>query len=223
MAEGLSLNATVRTQKGKGASRRMRRLENNIPAVVYGGSGEPLMLSLSGNELVKVSKEERFYSQILDLNIDGKAEKAVVRDIQRDPASGRFQHLDFLRIVADQAITVSVPLHFLNEESCVGVKMEGGTFTRNLVEVEISCLPQNLPQSIEVDMAEVHTGSSIHLSDLPLPEGVSIVALSYGEDRDIPVASVVTRRGGSDVEEEQVSAESEDARTQSEESESEAE
>ena len=95
------------------------------------------MLSLSGNELVKVSKEETFYSQILDLNIDGKAEKAVVRDIQRDPASGRFQHLDFLRIVADQAITVSVPLHFLNEESCVGVKMEGGTFTRNLVEVKL--------------------------------------------------------------------------------------
>ena len=171
----------------------------------------------------KISRKTKETSISVDLNIDGKAEKAVVRDIQRDPASGRFQHLDFLRIVADQAITVSVPLHFLNEESCVGVKMEGGTFTRNLVEVEISCLPQNLPQSIEVDMAEVHTGSSVHLSDLPLPEGVSIVALSYGEDRDIPVASVVTRRGGSDVEEEQASAESEDAGTESEESESEAE
>ena len=223
MAEGLSLNARIRTQKGKAASRRMRRLENSVPAIVYGGSGEPLMLSLSGNELVKISKEETFYSQILDLNIDGKAEKAVVRDIQRDPANGRMQHLDFLRIVADQAITVNVPLHFLNEESCVGVKMEGGAFTRNLVEVEISCLPENLPQSIEVDMAEVHTGSSIHLSDLPLPEGVSIVALSYGEDRDIPVASVVTRRGGSDLEEEQLSAESEDAGTESDESDSEAE
>ena len=137
----------------------MRRLENSVPAVVYGGRGEPLMLSVSGNELVKISKEETFYSQIVDLIIDGKAEKAVVRDIQRDPANGRMQHLDFLRIVADQAITVNVPLHFLNEESCVGVKMEGGTFTRNLVEVEISCLPENLPQSIEVDMAEVHTGS----------------------------------------------------------------
>ena len=223
MAEGLSLNARTRMQKGKAASRRMRRLENSVPAIVYGGSGEPLMLSLSGNELVKISKEETFYSQILDLNIDGKAEKAVVRDIQRDPANGRMQHLDFLRIVADQAITVNVPLHFLNEESCVGVKMEGGAFTRNLVEVEISCLPENLPQSIEVDMAEVHTGSSIHLSDLPLPEGVSIVALSYGEDRDIPVASVITRRGGSDLEEEQLSAESEDAGTESGESDSEAE
>ena len=223
MAEGLSLNARTRMQKGKAASRRMRRLENSVPAIVYGGSGEPLMLSLSGNELVKISKEETFYSQILDLNIDGKAEKAVVRDIQRDPANGRMQHLDFLRIVADQAITVNVPLHFLNEESCVGVKMEGGTFTRNLVEVEISCLPEDLPQSIEVDMAEVHTGSSIHLSDLTLPEGVSIVALSYGEDRDIPVASVVTRRGGSDLEEEQLSAESEDAGTEADESGSEAE
>ena len=108
-------------QKGKAASRRMRRLENSVPAIVYGGSGEPLMLSLSGNELVKISKEETFYSQILDLNIDGKGEKAVVRDIQRDPANGRMQHLDFLRIVADQAISVNVPLHFLNEESCVGV------------------------------------------------------------------------------------------------------
>ena len=223
MAEGLSLNARTRMQKGKAASRRMRRLENSVPAIVYGGSGEPLMLSLSGNELVKISKEETFYSQILDLNIDGKAEKAVVRDIQRDPANGRMQHLDFLRIVADQAITVNVPLHFLNEESCVGVKMEGGTFTRNLVEVEISCLPENLPQSIEVDMAEVHTGSSIHLSDLPLPRGVSIVALSYGEDRDIPVASVVTRRGGSDLEEEQPSAESEDVGTESDDNDSETE
>ena len=114
-----------------------------------------------------------------------------------------------------------MPLHFLNEESCVGVKMEGGTFTRNLVEVEISCLPQDLPQSIEVDMAEVHTGSSVHLSDLPLPEGVSLVALSYGEERDIPVASVVTRRGGSDVEEEQAPTESEDAGAESEQSEAE--
>ena len=108
------------------------------------------------------------------------------------------QHIDFQRVSADKEINVNVPLHFINEAACVGVKMSGGTLTHNLTEVEITCLPANLPEFIEVDMLEVEAGTSVHLSDLVLPEGVTVVALTFGEDRDIPVASVTARRGASE-------------------------
>jgi large subunit ribosomal protein L25 len=158
------------------------------------------MVSLSANELGKAMQQEAFYSQILELSVEGKVEQAVVRDLQRNPANERVQHIDFLRILTDQVINVNVPLHFINEESCVGVKMQGGTLTRSLTEVEISCLPANLPEFIEVDMAEIEAGSSVHLSDLNIAEGVTVVALTFGPDRDIPVASVTARRGGQDGE-----------------------
>ncbi len=154
----------------------------------------PQKLTLSGNEILKASQIEAFYSQILDISIDGSVESAVIRDLQRNPASGRVQHIDFQRVSADKEINVNVPLHFVNEDACVGVKMSGGTLTHNLTEVEISCLPANLPEFIEVDMLEVEAGSSVHLSDLALPEGVTVVALAFGADRDIPVASVTARR-----------------------------
>ena len=143
---------------------------------------------------------EAFYSQILDVVIDGKGQQAVVRDLQRNPASGRVLHIDFQRISADVAIHVNVPLHFINEEGCVGVKIGGGNITHNLTEVEVSALPADLPEFIEVDMLEIEAGNSVHLSDLEMPEGVTVVALTYGEDRDIPVASVTVRRGGADDE-----------------------
>jgi large subunit ribosomal protein L25 len=111
--------------------------------------------------------------------------------------------VDFQRVSADREINVNVPLHFINEESCVGVKMQGGTLTRTLTEVEISCLPANLPEFIEVDMAEVESGSSVHLSDLVIGEGVTIVALTFGADRDIPVASVTAKRGGGAAEDDE--------------------
>ncbi len=139
-------------------------------------------------------EQEAFYSQILDVMIGGKASQAVVRDIQRNPASGNVQHIDFMRISANKEMQVSVPLHFINEDLCVGVRLNNGAITHNLTEVEISCLPANLPEYIEINMEEVDTGSSIHLSDLVLPDGVVIVALTHGEDRDIPVVSVTTRR-----------------------------
>jgi large subunit ribosomal protein L25 len=146
---------------------------------------------------------ETFYSQILNVTIDGKTEQAVVRDLQRNPANERVQHVDFQRVIADREINVNVPLHFINEESCVGVKMQGGTLTRTLTEVEVSCLPANLPEFIEVDMAEVESGSSVHLSDLVIGEGVTIVALTFGADRDIPVASVTAKRGGGAAEDDE--------------------
>jgi len=123
--------------------------------------------------------------------------------LQRNPSNERVQHVDFQRVSADREINVNVPLHFINEESCVGVKMQGGTLTRTLTEVEISCLPANLPEFIEVDMAEVESGSSVHLSDLVIGEGVTIVALTFGADRDIPVASVTAKRGGGAAEDDE--------------------
>ena len=198
MSESITLTATIRTDVGKGASRRLRRLEDKVPAIIYGGDVAPQKLTLSGNEILKASQIEAFYSQILDISIDGTVESAVIRDLQRNPASGRVQHIDFQRVSADKEINVNVPLHFVNEDACVGVKMSGGTLTHNLTEVEISCLPANLPEFIEVDMLEVEAGTSVHLSDLALPEGVTVVALAFGADRDIPVASVTARRGASD-------------------------
>ena len=196
MSDIIELTAELRTTVGKGASRRLRRLEGKVPAIIYGGEGEAVMLSLSSNELSKAMQVEAFYSQVLNVSIDGKAEQAVVRDLQRNPADERVQHVDFQRVRANVAITISVPLHFINEESCVGVKMQGGTLTRTLTEVEVSCLPANLPEYIEVDMAEVESGTSVHLSDLNVSEDVTIIALTLGEDRDIPVASVTAKRGG---------------------------
>ena len=198
MSDTITLTATVRTDVGKGASRRLRRLEDKVPAIIYGGETEPQKLTLSGNEILKASQLEAFYSQILDVAVDGQVQAAVIRDLQRNPASGRIQHIDFQRVSADKEINVNVPLHFINEAACVGVKMSGGTLTHNLTEVEITCLPANLPEFIEVDMLDVESGTSVHLSDLVLPEGVTIVALTFGGDRDIPVASVTARRGASE-------------------------
>ncbi|MEC8075456.1 MAG: 50S ribosomal protein L25/general stress protein Ctc [Pseudomonadota bacterium] len=206
MSDIIELTAELRTTVGKGASRRLRRLEGKVPAIIYGGEGEAVMLSLSSNELSKAMQVEAFYSQVLNVSIDGKSEQAVVRDLQRNPADERVQHVDFQRVRADVAITVSVPLHFINEESCVGVKMQGGTLTRTLTEVEVSCLPANLPEYIEVDMAEVESGTSVHLSDLNIGEDVTIIALTLGEDRNIPVASVTAKRGGVAGDGEEVSA-----------------
>jgi large subunit ribosomal protein L25 len=194
MSDKINLTAELREDVGKGASRRLRRLGSKVPAIIYGGEAEPQNLTLKVNEINKAMEQEAFYSQIMDVVVDGSPQRAVVRDMQRNPGTGKVQHIDFQRISANKAMHVNVPLHFLNEEECVGVKVGGGNITHSLIEVEISCLPANLPEFIEVDMLEVDIGTSLHLSDLVLPEGVTIVALSYGEERDIPVVSVAVRR-----------------------------
>ncbi|MEM7079692.1 MAG: 50S ribosomal protein L25/general stress protein Ctc [Pseudomonadota bacterium] len=202
MSDKISLTAQLRQDVGKGASRRLRRNGEQVPAIVYGAGDAPQNLTLAVNELSKAMQVEAFYSQILDVVVEGSAQQAVVRDLQRDPASGRVLHIDFLRISPDQELRVSVPMHFINEDKCVGVRIGGGNIAHNLNEVEISALPADLPEYIEVDMEEIDAGTSIHLSDLVLPDGVTIVALTYGEDRDIPVVSVTTRRGGSQADDE---------------------
>ena len=194
----IEINADLREDVGKGASRRLRRLAKKVPGVIYGGGEEPVSLIMKQNELLKVMQQEAFYSQILDVVVAGKSQQAGVRDLQRNPTDDQVMHIDFLRVRADKAIQVSVPLHFINEEKCVGVRQEGGNISHNLNEVEISCLPADLPEFIEIDMEPIVLNQVIHLSDLVLPEGVEIVALMHGEDRDSNVVSVQTPRGGGD-------------------------
>jgi large subunit ribosomal protein L25 len=220
MSDKISLTAELRADVGKGASRRLRRIGEKVPAIIYGAEETPLTLSLATNELTKAMEQEAFYSQIMDVVIEGKANQAVVRDLQRNPASGNVQHIDFQRISANKVMHVNVPLHFVNEDICVGVKTSGGNITHNLTEVEVSCLPAALPEYIEVDMEHIDLGSSLHLSDLTLPEGVTIIALTHGEERDIPVVSVAMPRGGQDEELDEVLGEAAEGAAEGEEDES---
>ena len=198
MSDAFELNCSVREEQGKGASRRLRRLNNLIPAILYGGDKEPVSLTISHDDIFHATENEAFFSHIITLNIDSKKEKAVIKALQRHPAKPFIVHADFLRVSDKQAITVRVPIHFINEEKCVGVKMGGGNILRTLNEIEISCLPGDLPEYIEVDMLEVDVGESVHLSDITLPEGVTSVALSHGEDSDLSVAIVQKAKGSSD-------------------------
>jgi large subunit ribosomal protein L25 len=202
MSQRIEIHAEPREDLGKGASRRLRRAGQQVPGIIYGGSADAVPLTLSSNELGKAMQSETFYSQILDVIVAGKSEQAVVRDMQRHPATEKVVHIDFLRIVADRAIQVSIPLHFIDEDQCIGVREGGGTIMHNITDVEISCLPGDLPEYLEVFMAQVELDQSVHLSDLALPEGVTIVALAHGVDRDTSVVSVHLPRGGADIDEE---------------------
>ena len=189
-AANFTLNAQTRTNEGKGASRRLRRLEQKVPAVIYGGSNAAQSITLELRELVKALESEAFYSHILTINVDGKPQSAVLKALQRHPVKNLPMHADFLRVDAAQKLTMNIPLHFINQDTCVGVKLEGGEITHFTSEVEVSCLPSNLPEFITVDMAAVHVGTTLHLSDLQLPAGVEIPVLALGHDHDQPVANV---------------------------------
>lgn len=202
-AETFEIKASVREIAGKGASRRLRRLDGQVPGIVYGGSNKPVQISVEHKELVKHLESESFYSHIIDLNLEGKSESVILKDVQRHPSKPRILHVDFMRILKSRKITVSVPLHFLNEANCVGVKTGGGLITHTMTQLEISCLPGDLPEFIEVDMLEVEVGQTLHISDLKLPKGAESVALSHGPDHDLPVVSVNKPKGtAADTEEE---------------------
>lgn len=175
------VQAEVRTDEGKGASRRLRHA-GKMPAIVYGSDKAPVSLTLDHNQFLRHLAEEAFYAHILTLNVGGKTEQVVLKDLQRHPTSDmKIMHADFLRVDADHEVHMTVPLHFVNEETAVGVKA-GGAVSHLMAEVEVACLPQNLPEFIEVDIAELAMDASIHLSELALPEGVSLVALSHGDE-----------------------------------------
>ncbi len=190
-----TLKAEVRDNMGKGASRRLRRLEGQVPAIVYGGDKEPLTISLPHKDLSRALEDEAFYSHIVTIKIGRKSEKVILKDLQRHPAKPIIVHADFLRVSAKEKINVKVPLHFLNAESSKGVKLEGGSVITQLNELEVSTLPKNLPEFIEVDLAEVGAGETLHISDVVLPKGVESVALSHGSDHDLAILTIKKPKG----------------------------
>ena len=192
MSETLIINAEARGDMGKGASRRLRQA-GLVPGIIYGAEKEPEMITVDHNKLAHALQDEAFYSSILTVNVGGDSQQVVLKDLQRHPSKPFIMHLDLLRISQKTSIKMQVPLHFINEETAPGVK-GGGTASHNMTEVEISCLPANLPEYIEVDCGGLDIGDSIHLSELKLPEGVEIPALGLGEDYDAAVITILASR-----------------------------
>ena len=180
--------AQPRAARGTNASRRLRR-SGQIPANLYGGGKDPTPLSLEENRIRKQIENEAFAAHILTVKVEGEESQAVLKSVHRDPVTNRVIHMDFQRISARSEIRMHVPLHFVNEEDCPGNRA-GGIVTHLLVEVEVGCLPKDLPEYIEVDMASLDVGDSVHLSELALPEGVHLMALVHNPDNDQPVVSV---------------------------------
>ncbi len=191
MAEHI-IKAAGRKDEGKGASRRLRHAAL-IPAVIYGGEAAPQSLQLEHEKTWLASQNEWFYSSILDLDIDGKVEKALLRDIQRHPFKQIIMHIDFQRVDVNKPLRTAVPLHFLNEEVSPAGKAAEVVVTHELNEVVIECLPKDLPEFLEIDLSELTVGTILHLSDLKLPEGVSIPELKLGKEHDL--ALVIAKHG----------------------------
>ena len=190
MSESFEIQAEVRADVGKGASRRLRRLENKIPGIIYGGQKEARSITLIRKDLEKMLEDKAFYTALLNIRIDGETETAILKDIQYHPAKGFPAHVDLMRVEANKAIKVHIPLLFLNEEQCHGVKMGGGMIQHQVTDIEVLCLPKDIPESIEVDMLNVEVGRIVHLSDLPLPPGVSSTTLALGEGHNLAIAVV---------------------------------
>lgn len=204
-----TLKASVRNDLGKGASRRLRRANQQVPAVIYGGEKGAQSISVEKTAFYKAIEDEAFFSSVITLDIEGKQEQVVVRDLQRHPFKPLLTHADFLRVDATHEITMNVPLHVTGEEKCVGIKDQGGELHVLANEVAISCLPKDLPDYLEVDISAVELGTTLHLSDLSLPKGVSSVDLSHGEEHDNAVLSI-TKMKVRDTEEEEGESEGEE-------------
>jgi large subunit ribosomal protein L25 len=191
MSETFEVVAEHRTDGGKGASRRLRR-EGRVPGIVYGGHRDPQPISVVHNQLVRQLDEEAFYSSLLDLKLDGETTQVVLKDLQRHPAKPFIMHVDFQRVSAQDKLRMSVPLHFENEATAVGVK-KGGVVSHNLTELEITCLPKDLPEYIVVDMAAMEIGDIIQAGDLRLPDGVE---LTHAVEPETPVVMIHAGYGG---------------------------
>ena len=190
MSTNFTINAKSREDTGKGASRRLRRLTGEVPAIIYGGKKDAEKISILHKDITKALENDTVYSSIISLSIDGKAEDTIIKDIQRHPSKQIILHMDFLRVSKTTKLQTRVPLNFMNEDICVGVKLGGGLIAHTMTDIEVSCLPKDLPEAIDVDMAEVDVGQIVHLSDLTLPDGVESVSLSQGADYDLTVATV---------------------------------
>jgi large subunit ribosomal protein L25 len=184
MATNHNLKAAGRKDEGKGASRRLRH-SGQVPAIVYGAHQDPQSIQIEHNHLWLTSQNEWFYSAILDLDVDGKTQKVLLRDMQRHPFKQQILHLDFLRVSENEELRARVPLHFVNQEKSPAGKTAGIVVTHELNDVEVSCLPKHLPEFLEVDLSTLDVGDIVHLSQLVLPEGVTIPALAHGKEHDL--------------------------------------
>ena len=194
MADKIDLVAELREDQGKGASRRLRR-EGKVPAILYGAGRPPRAISLQHNKLIRALEDESFYSSVLNIKVGDKNQETILKDVQRHPAKPQILHIDLQRIVAGEAIRMSVPVHFLNEETAVGVKTQGGIMNKMLNEVDVQCLPKDLPEYLEIDVAELEIGGLLNLSDLKLPKGVELIDLSHGDESDDkPLVQIVKSR-----------------------------
>ena len=187
MSKSFTVGADSRNDQGKGASRRLRRA-GKVPAILYGGKGEPSNVTLDQLNLLTMIGNEKFYSSIITLKLDGQDQQAIVKDIQMHPAKNQVLHVDLQRVLADVAIRIHLPIHFINQATCPGVKTEGGQVSHLKSDVEISCLPKDLPEALIVDMAAMHLNETIFLKDVQVPAGVTIPELATG--RDIPVVAI---------------------------------
>lgn len=187
----IEINANKRTLQGKGASRRLRN-SGKVPGIIYGGKDPAQSIELDHNDLFHKLRLEAFHASILTLEVDGKKQHVLLRDTQMHPFKPKVLHVDFQRVDQNKKIHVKVPLHFINAESSPGVKTSGGNVSHVLTEVDISCLPKDLPEFIIVDLIALAAGNTLHLSDLVVPENVEIVALAKGDD--LPVATIVIPR-----------------------------
>ena len=199
-SENFVVDAQPRTDEGKGASRRLRR-EGLVPAVIYGGDKDPQSVSLAHNVMLQHVEHEAFFSHILDINVGGKKEKAILKDIQWHAYKPAIMHMDFQRVSESSVIKVHVPVHFVGEDVAPGVK-GGGIVTHQMTTVEVSCPAGKLPEYVEADVSALELGGSLHLSDIKLPAGVEIVELTHGEEHNLPVATIVATRGAAAAEEE---------------------
>ena len=199
MSANFNIEAEIRTDLGKGASRRLRHTEK-FPAVVYGAGKDPVSLTLDHKKFMHSLENEAFYSHILTLSVGGKDEQVVLKDLQRHPAKIAVLHADFLRVSANEKLHMNITLHFINADACPGAK-EGGLVTHSMTEVEIACLPKDLPEYLEVDLSTLELDHSLHMSDITLPAGVEIIELSHGADHDQPIAACHVPRGGKDEDE----------------------
>ncbi len=198
MAISFELTAEPRNDTGKGASRRLRRA-GRVPAIMYGGGKDPESLTLSHNEIIRNLEHEAFYSHILTIKVGGSETQAILRDLQRHPSKPSILHMDLQRISATEKLKTHAPLHFLGEDTAPGVKA-GGLVSHELTEVHIECLPKDLPEYIEVNISGMEVGEALHLSDLKVPEGVSLLELARGEGHDLAVVSIHAKRIAEEVE-----------------------
>ncbi len=198
--ETFELEAQPRNDQGKGASRRLRRT-GMAPAIIYGAGQDPRMIALDHDKLVHHLELEAFYSHILTIKVADTVEQVILKDLQRHPAKPFITHADFQRIDEKSKLRTHVPLHYMNEATCPGVKA-GGIVNHHLADVEVDCLPKDLPEFIEVDLAALDVGQSVLLSELKLPAGVAIHALIQGPENDVPVVTIHSKGAGVSGEEE---------------------